>query len=219
MTGCGYPDVATRALVTKLHAKAPFLEPVGVCDYNPHGLALLLTYKATSRMSKSRFETSDVTTDAVKWLGLRSAHMQEIAPRLSKESLQPMGNRDVQKLQAMRRSDVVQGLPDYCEEISAMEEGVCLERWGAISVSSQGRTAVSVFVICYLPFFTVLLHTIFTSSLTPLTFTSHLISTITHLYLYLPPAAYKCELESMFELGLGFFSDWLEERLKERDFI
>jgi meiotic recombination protein SPO11 len=45
VTGCGYPDVATRALVHMLSLRLPGAEVVGLCDYNPHGLSLLLTYR------------------------------------------------------------------------------------------------------------------------------------------------------------------------------
>lgn len=45
VTGCGYPDVATRALVHRVKTRFPHIKVLGICDYNPHGLALLLTYK------------------------------------------------------------------------------------------------------------------------------------------------------------------------------
>ena len=45
VTGCGYPDVATRALVHRVSTALPYLIVLGICDYNPHGIALLLTYK------------------------------------------------------------------------------------------------------------------------------------------------------------------------------
>ena len=37
VTGCGFPDVATKAFVAKVSARYPSLTVVGLCDYNPFG--------------------------------------------------------------------------------------------------------------------------------------------------------------------------------------
>ena len=42
--GKGYPSIATRALVA-ITADKLKLPVLGLADYNPHGLALLLTYR------------------------------------------------------------------------------------------------------------------------------------------------------------------------------
>jgi DNA topoisomerase VI subunit A len=46
--GCGFPDISTRALVKKISLRYPALPVACVCDYNPFGLALLLTYKVVT---------------------------------------------------------------------------------------------------------------------------------------------------------------------------
>lgn len=48
VTGCGFPDIATRSCVSKLVQIFPHLQVLGICDYNPFGVALLYTYKVHS---------------------------------------------------------------------------------------------------------------------------------------------------------------------------
>lgn len=64
VTGCGYPDIATRALVSKVSRRFPSLEVIGICDYNPHGAALLLTYRFPS--AASAFEGEDTQTENLR---------------------------------------------------------------------------------------------------------------------------------------------------------
>ena len=45
VTGCGFPDIATRALVHCIKNRLPHIKVVCVTDCNPFGLSLLLTYK------------------------------------------------------------------------------------------------------------------------------------------------------------------------------
>eukprot|EP01032_Pedospumella_encystans_P014005 gene14005-16102_t len=78
VTGCGYPDMATRALVSKLSLIYPRMRVVGLCDYNPHGLALLLTYRFPS--VSSEFESQGLQAD-IRWLGLRAVHIREFSER------------------------------------------------------------------------------------------------------------------------------------------
>lgn len=41
----GFPDIATRALVARVASALPHVPVLGICDYNPFGVALLQTYK------------------------------------------------------------------------------------------------------------------------------------------------------------------------------
>lgn len=43
ITGRGFPDLATRALTHYLSVTL-HLPVVGICDWNPYGMALLMTY-------------------------------------------------------------------------------------------------------------------------------------------------------------------------------
>ena len=67
MTGCGVPDLPTRACVHQLRAalKVPVY---GFVDYNVWGVGILLTYKLGS--ARLGFEAHKFAVD-LKWLGLR----------------------------------------------------------------------------------------------------------------------------------------------------
>ena len=72
VTGCGFPDLATRALVQRV---VEFLQVPCYCltDYNPHGMALMLTYKyGTSKLGLERH----CSCPTLRWLGLRAAHVR-----------------------------------------------------------------------------------------------------------------------------------------------
>jgi DNA topoisomerase VI subunit A len=70
VTGCGYPDIATRSCVTKISLKFPSLIIVGVCDYNPYGASLMLCYKQCSMNSRMNYETSCMSMNIVKSVGM-----------------------------------------------------------------------------------------------------------------------------------------------------
>ena len=99
VTGCGFPDVATRALVRVLVLKYG-LEPYMLVDYNPAGLRVLLCYeealgeeggRTVKKRRKGLEGTKDggkegtqqplslsptrvtSTTPRIKWLGLHSS--------------------------------------------------------------------------------------------------------------------------------------------------
>jgi meiotic recombination protein SPO11 len=63
VTGCGMPDMATRAFVHHLHAKLR-LPVLVLCDANPYGLGILLCYANGSKADGRRFAVP------VGWLGL-----------------------------------------------------------------------------------------------------------------------------------------------------
>jgi hypothetical protein len=75
VTGCGYPDIATRALVSRLAQMIPTATVVGLCDYNPHGLALLLTYRFPSKASI--FEGEGMYSD-LKWCAMRGETLRKM---------------------------------------------------------------------------------------------------------------------------------------------
>ncbi|CAD2212700.1 Type IIB DNA topoisomerase, putative [Angomonas deanei] len=70
LTSHGFPTLAARRLLLNMHRAAPHIPVVGLVDYNPSGLAILLQYK---------FGNERVTVDegvaAVRWLGLRGHHI------------------------------------------------------------------------------------------------------------------------------------------------
>jgi len=74
MTGKGYPDIATRALLHLMCTPAPrngFASPPAFClvDFDPDGLAIMSTYKHGS--AALAHENEDLRVPQLQWLGLR----------------------------------------------------------------------------------------------------------------------------------------------------
>ena len=129
VTGCGFPDVATRNFVTKLCEICPDLTSVGLCDYNPYGMALLLTYcnyedrrTSSDARKKSLFETAELGVD-LQWVGFRSCHIEELQSRLHESAFQPLTARDRQQLSRLSTTSKVLNNEDYLYEVEAMKIG------------------------------------------------------------------------------------------------
>lgn len=78
ITGKGYPDLSTRALVqflTTPSVRNNFASPAvyGLADFDPDGLAILSIYKHGSRALAH--ESVNHVVPGLKWLGLRSHHL------------------------------------------------------------------------------------------------------------------------------------------------
>jgi meiotic recombination protein SPO11 len=126
VTGCGFPDMATRALVAKVSDRFPDLVVVGLCDYNPYGIALLLSYRFSSQASA--FEGLGLQAEGLKWLGLRSSQIDTMRNDSSFDeasAFQQMSQADRAKVRAMLCSEIVTGaLPEeYEAELHAMLAG------------------------------------------------------------------------------------------------
>ena len=65
-TGCGYPPLSVRAVVKQL-AQQLKLPVLGLFDYNPHGVRIMLTYKFGS--TRMGLEAHAYAVD-MKWLGV-----------------------------------------------------------------------------------------------------------------------------------------------------
>ena len=67
VTGCGYPPLSVREMVKKL-ADRLSLPVLGLFDYNPHGVRILLTYKFGS--TRMGLESHAFAVDSIQWLGV-----------------------------------------------------------------------------------------------------------------------------------------------------
>eukprot|EP00924_Labyrinthula_sp_SR-Ha-C_P005827 maker-scaffold_14-snap-gene-6.50-mRNA-1 protein AED:0.92 eAED:0.92 QI:0/0/0/0.5/1/1/2/0/372 len=72
VTGKGYPDLSTRAFLKQIrvHLKLPIF---GICDYNPHGLRLLLQYIRTSEGGSTYPEAQEYLVEDMNFMGLSFA--------------------------------------------------------------------------------------------------------------------------------------------------
>ncbi|KAL2132113.1 hypothetical protein VTI74DRAFT_4202 [Chaetomium olivicolor] len=65
----GFPDLATRRFLSMLHAARPELCFVVLVDFDPHGVAIMRTYKYGSRRLDHE---ENATAPRLRWLGIRS---------------------------------------------------------------------------------------------------------------------------------------------------
>lgn len=120
MTACGYPDIASRAFVSRVSERYPELILVGLTDYNSYGLAVLLTYRLPTKVM--HYEAEGLQAHELHWLGLRHAHIEYLQTTLDASHFQAATERDRGHCAALRRSWKMEELPvEYTEELQMME--------------------------------------------------------------------------------------------------
>ncbi|KAK3377542.1 Spo11/DNA topoisomerase VI subunit A [Podospora didyma] len=100
VTAKGFPDLATRRFLSILHSVRPTLTVFALVDFDPHGIAILRTYKTGSQ----RFEHEEnVTVPDLKWLGIRSRDILSCGSGISSQDSQ---SSDFQHLGSQRSQDI-----------------------------------------------------------------------------------------------------------------
>ena len=124
LTGCGQPDLATRAFLKECcSAHSPDLPVLGLVDCNPYGLGILLTY---SHGSKAHPEANAWTIPQLHWLGLRGSDVEEQS--LPRSSLQCLTDSDVSRLGGLQRNPYILASEELTGEVSFWgEQGVKCE--------------------------------------------------------------------------------------------
>ncbi|KAL3776473.1 hypothetical protein ACHAWO_007553 [Cyclotella atomus] len=98
ITGKGFPDLATRALVQSLHREFD-LPVVGICDSNPFGISVLSIYHcAGDRMGVDGNMKYSVP---IRWIGLRPSTVADLEDQLPKEVFQKLTDRDYKRIDAL----------------------------------------------------------------------------------------------------------------------
>ncbi|CAH0476537.1 unnamed protein product [Peronospora belbahrii] len=111
ITGRGFPDLATRMFVSLL--SRVFGIPVfGLCDCNPFGLSIMLTYKLGS--ARMPLESLQCAID-IKWIGLRPS--QAASLDLPSSSLKALTRKDITVADSLLRASFVQANDAYKEEV------------------------------------------------------------------------------------------------------
>lgn len=116
LCGRGYPSVATRLMLSRL-ASGLNIPVYGIADFNPHGCALLQTYRRGG--VQTALEASGIVTD-IKWLGLRSSHLQAM-PWVTFPGEQ-LTVRDKALVQSLKKQNHILNDSRYVEELDLMEE-------------------------------------------------------------------------------------------------
>ena len=95
VTGKGFPDLATRALVHALHTELQ-LPVYGLCDCNPYGIGVLQTYrKGSARMG---LDGTDRYGVPIQWIGLRPSQVHAMRSDLPSNVFQSLTELDRKKI-------------------------------------------------------------------------------------------------------------------------
>ncbi|KAM0791460.1 hypothetical protein ACM66B_005914 [Microbotryomycetes sp. NB124-2] len=104
-TGKGYPDVATRELLSRLSSEAPDLPIFGLFDADPHGIDILSTYQHGSRAMS--FDNEALQVASIQWIGLQLSQLD--AYGVQKNELLPLTLADRRKaLSLLKRVELVE---------------------------------------------------------------------------------------------------------------
>ena len=128
ITACGYPDLATRSLVRRI-VDTLGIRAFALTDYNPHGIALMLTYKHGSANHALEHEAC---TPSLQWLGLRSkdvlrsrSHDHDGNMGLPADAFQHFTSRDHAVLAGLTRRAAVRMSSDLMQEVEHMQDASC----------------------------------------------------------------------------------------------
>ncbi|GAB1521713.1 endodeoxyribonuclease [Rhizoctonia solani] len=137
--GKGYPDLATRQLVSVFSSELPECIPI-LClvDADPHGMDILSVYKFGSKT----LVHEDVAAERVQWIGVKRADIK----RLGIPSLEMLKttSADIRKAENMLRS---QTLPsEWVEELEQMLQTGTKAEIEVISGRGEGALALVKYV-------------------------------------------------------------------------
>ncbi|CAI5703041.1 unnamed protein product [Peronospora effusa] len=111
ITGRGFPDLATRMFVSLL-SRVFELPVFGLCDCNPFGLSIMLTYKLGS--ARMPLESLQYAVD-IKWVGFRPSQAARLG--LPSSSLKALTRKDIAVADSLLRTSFVQANGAYKEEV------------------------------------------------------------------------------------------------------
>lgn len=112
VTGKGFPDLATRALVHRLSQQLQI--PVcGLCDCNPFGFGVLHTFELGSR--RMGVDGGNRYGMPVRWVGLLPSYVQELYSQLPRDVYQRLTDIDKRRLDKL--SDECH--PFHCNHMDA----------------------------------------------------------------------------------------------------
>jgi meiotic recombination protein SPO11 len=114
VTGCGYPDIATRLFLRRLVAEYSWLPILVLTDADPHGYQILSTYCFGS--AKKAGECDRLSLPFLRWLGLS---LVDARP----QDCLPLTDKDVKKLDQLLLQPQL-SLPEFSawrEELTLMQ--------------------------------------------------------------------------------------------------
>jgi len=119
VTGKGFPDLATRALVNTLHRELK-LPVIGLCDCNPYGISVLAVYHcAGDRMGidgRMRYSVP------IQWLGLRPSEVARLKDDMPATVFQKLTDLDNKRITSLLDPENAFLAEEDEDEVRKMEE-------------------------------------------------------------------------------------------------
>ncbi|GMI17739.1 hypothetical protein TrLO_g14842 [Triparma laevis f. longispina] len=121
VTGKGIPDLATRACVKILSTELD-IPVLGLCDCNPYGLQVLLTYRKGGTARSTR--DASFMASNTQWLGLRPSQAVRLAEdgKLPNSVFQQLTARDISKISSLMKVPYIKSSQQYNDELEQMLE-------------------------------------------------------------------------------------------------
>ncbi|RAW39228.1 hypothetical protein PC110_g4558 [Phytophthora cactorum] len=111
ITGRGFPDLATRIFVSLL-SNALGIPVLGLCDCNPFGLSIMLTYKLGS--ARMPLESLQYAVD-IKWVGVRPSQVAGLG--LPTSSFKALTRKDLAVADSLMRAGFIQANEHFKDEV------------------------------------------------------------------------------------------------------
>lgn len=111
ITGRGFPDLATRAFVNLL-SNALGIPVLGLCDCNPFGLSIMLTYKLGS--ARMPLDSLRYAVD-IKWVGVRPSQVSHLG--LPTSSFKALTRKDLAVADSLMRASFIQANAFFKDEV------------------------------------------------------------------------------------------------------
>ncbi|CAE6434409.1 unnamed protein product [Rhizoctonia solani] len=139
VTGKGYPDLATRQLVSIFSYELPEHIPI-LClvDADPHGMDILSVYKFGSKTMAHE----ELAAERVEWMGVKREDLELIG--ISGSEMLATSAADVRKARSMLRSDTLPA--EWAEELEQMLETGTKAEIEIIAGHGQGAHALVEYV-------------------------------------------------------------------------
>ena len=138
VTGCGFPDFATRAFLKQLVCKNVDLPVLILTDYNPFGLAIYLNYAFGSKASP---DGDAFNVSSAIWLGLHYEDMTTF--NISPSAMQPCTHVDLKKAKSLLLNKNVRDNDFYASEC---ETWISTRRKCEIEALGAGATGLNLFI-------------------------------------------------------------------------
>lgn len=115
ITGKGQPDVGTRQFLRKVQDELK-LQVLALVDADPYGLNIMSVYTRGSK--NMSFDSSNLTTPGIKWLGVRPSDLDRF--KLPNQCRLEMTEHDIKLGQKLRNEDFIQSNQEWVDELDIM---------------------------------------------------------------------------------------------------